>query len=245
MVYLFGEDESIKLFNASINLDMPEKITKIAIFGANTQGIEIAKLLSKNNINIKLIDKNIKKCQQASKQLDDKIEVINSKYNEHNIFKDSGLKNADMIIISSPGDEENITKSLEAKEYGVKKVIAINNDIGLYPLIHSLGIASIRGPKTSAYYSILEIVKSNHIATNRKYCGGDGITFTRKIQIGSEVIGSNIPTIQTEGIRSFIIRSDSFLDASNDSIVIESGDIIIVFGTPEYEEDIYKWISHL
>jgi len=73
------------------------------------------------------------------------VAVINSKYGDYQLFKDEGLKNADMLIASTKNDEENIIKCLEAKEYGIKKVVAINNDIKHYYLMHKLGIITVRG----------------------------------------------------------------------------------------------------
>ncbi len=244
LLYIFGNGEDIREFNASIEIDMPKQVKNIAIFGADSLGIEVADLLSQQNKNIKIIDKNIENCELASELLDDEVEVINSKYNEHDVFKSNGITNADMVIISSDSDEKNITKALETKEYGIKKVITINNDIRLYSLMHKYKISSVQGPKTSAFYSILEKIKSNYIVTNNKYCGGEGISFSRKIYNGSPLISHCVSYLEVENTKTYILREDKIINLNFDAI-IEPEDTVIAFGTIENEEEIYEWISNL
>jgi len=59
--------------------------------------------------------------------LEGRVTIINSAYEDQRLFEEEGLKNADMIIAAGPHDEQNIVKCMEAKEYGIEKVVAINS----------------------------------------------------------------------------------------------------------------------
>ncbi len=244
LIYLFGDEKDIKELCSKIDHQMPEEIKNIVVFGADTLGVEIARLLSNHNINLKLIEKDLKKCEKASEVLQENVAVINSKYGDYQLFKEEGLKNADMLIASTKNDEENIIKCLEAKEFGIEKVVAINNDMEHYHLMHKLGIIAVRGPKTNAYYSILEKINSSSIISQRQYCGGRGMLLERKVENGSYLLNTKIKPYKKENAVCFVIRGEKIQDFSEPREV-EEKDIIVVFGLTENEEDMRKWITSL
>ncbi len=245
LIYLLGEERSIKDLCSTLDPQMPKEIKNIVIFGADLLGVEIAVRLSKhNNINIKLIEKDLKKCENASDILQENVAVINSKYGDYQLFKEEGLKNADMLIASTKNDEENIIKCLEAKEYGIKKIVAINNDMKHYYLMHKLGIITVRGPKTNAYYSFLEKISSSSIVTQRQYCGGKGILLVRKISENSILLETKLYPYKKDNACSFVVRGEK-IQEFNKPREIEQGDIIIIFGLSENEEGMSEWINSL
>ncbi len=245
LIYLFGDERNIKELCSTLDPEMPKEIKNIVIFGADLLGLEIAIGLSNhNNINIKLIEKDLKKCEKASDILQENVAVINSKYGDYQLFKEEGLKNADMLIASTKNDEENIIKCLEAKEYGIKKVVAINNDIKHYYLMHKLGIVTVRGPKTNAYYSILEKISSSSVITQRQYCGGKGVLLSRKILENSILLETKLHPHKKNNSCSFVVRGEKIQEFSEPR-EIEKGDVIIIFGLSENEESMRKWINSL
>ncbi len=245
LIYLIGDMKNIKEICSRLNPQMPTDIKNIVIFGAELLGVEIAKLLADyDNVSIKLIEKNLKKCEDASEILQENVAVINSKYGEHQLFKEENLENADMLIASTSNDEQNIIKCLEAKEFGIKKVVAINNDLEHYGLMHKLDIVAVRGPKTNAYYSILEKINSSTIVSQRQYCGGKGLMLLRKILNDSVLLESTIKPYKQENANVFIIKGDKIQDF-NEPKRVEVDDIIIMFGKCEDEEDLQRWINSL
>jgi len=234
LIYLIGDIKNIKEICSRLNPQMPTDIKNIVIFGAELLGIEIAKLLSNyDNVSIKLIEKNLKKCEDASEILQENVAVINSKYGEHQLFKEENLENADMLIASTSNDE-----------FGIKKVVAVNNDLEHYGLMHKLDIIAVRGPKTNAYYSILEKINSSTIVSQRQYCGGKGLLLLRKILNDSILLESTIKPYKKENAGVFIVKGDKIQDF-NEPKKVEVGDIVVIFGKCEDEEDLKKWINSL
>ena len=239
MVYLFGDEHEIEQISYKLNSSMPKKIKNIAIFGADILGIEIAKALLENGANVKIIEKDLKKCNQASEILQNNVTIINSKYGDFRLYNDEGLKNADMIIASTANDEENIIKCIEAKSQGVHKVIAINNDIEYYKLMHTLGVIVVRGPKTNAFYSIMEIIGSNKIVNEKLFCGGTGISFIKEIGANSLLIPLNV-----QGVITYLIKNDKF-EIFHTKHVVEESCQIVSFAMVEKEEEVRRWINKL
>jgi trk system potassium uptake protein TrkA len=240
MIYLFGEDNAIEEISKSLNKTMPKKIKNVAIFGADILGIEIAKALIEQKAVIKIIEKDIQKCKTASEILQNRATIINSKYGDFRLYDDEGLKNADMIIASTTNDEENIIKCIEAKEQGVQKVIAINNDIEHYNLMHSLGITVVRGPKINAFYSIMETIGSSSVINEKLFCGGSGICFIKELKEDKIVINP----LNINGAIAYIV-SNNQLDIFHKKQTIENPAIVAVFCLAQKREEVRKWINKL
>ena len=244
LIYFFGKREAIETLSFLLNTIMPAKIKKVAIFGANPLAQKIAETLLSKNLDIKMIDKDREACREASENLQDRISIINVAYDEHHLFEDEGLKNADMVIAAGANDEKNIVKCIEAKEYGVEKVLAINNDRAYYNLMHTLGIVVVRGSKIGAYYAILEKISSTAVVTERHFCGGQGVIFMRKVDSTATFLGKETIHCTIEQCFMCLLREDEILTL-DDAGVFQEGDILVVSAHAKKEEKIQKWIVTL
>jgi trk system potassium uptake protein TrkA len=223
---------------------MPSSIKKIVIFGANTLAQKIAKVLLDKNLEIKMIEKDIDHCRTASEVLQDSVTIINSAYDDQRLFEEEGLKNADMIIAAGHNDEKNIVKCIEAKEYGIQKVVAVNNDKAYYNLMHKMGVVVVRGSKAGAHYAILEKISSSSIVTQRHFCGGNGVLFMRKIYPNSNLIGKAIDSVKIGTSVILLLREDKMYDLTRIN-QLEQGDIFVVFGNINNKDEIQQWIYTL
>ena len=244
LVYMFGSSEAIEKLSAKLDDKMPTKIKKIVIFGANTLAQKIAKVLVDKKLDIKMIEKNIDYCKEASEFLQGKVTIINSSHEDHQLFEKEGLKNADMVIAAAQNDEKNIVKCIEAKEYGIEKVVAVNNDKDYYNLMHKMGVVVVRGSKAGAHYAILEKISSSSIVSQRHFCGGRGMLFMRKIYPNSTLISKRIKGLKTDKVKVLLLREEKVYDL----VQIErftQGDIVVAFGECENKDEIEQWIYTL
>ena len=244
LVYLFGNIEFIEEIASKLDEKMPSSIKKIVIFGANTLAQKIAKVLLDKNLEIKMIEKDIDHCRTASEVLQDSVTIINSAYDDQRLFEEEGLKNADMIIAAGHNDEKNIVKCIEAKEYGIQKVVAVNNDKAYYNLMHKMGVVVVRGSKAGAHYAILEKISSSSIVTQRHFCGGNGVLFMRKIYPNSNLIGKVIDSVKIGTSVILLLREDKMYDLTRIN-QLEQGDIFVVFGNINNKDEIQQWIYTL
>jgi len=244
LVYLFGQIEAIEKIASKLDEKMPATIKKIVIFGANTLARKIAKGLLDKHLEIKMVEKEMAHCKTASEQLQGKVTIIHVAYEDHLLFEKEGLKNADMIIAAGHDDENNIVKCIEAKEYGVKKVVAVNNDKAYYDLMHKMGVVVVRGSKAGAHYAILEKISSSSIVTQRHFCGGRGVLFMRKVYTRSELIGKTVKRVNRGNTLALLLREEKIYALSQIN-VLEQGDILVLFGELQDKEEIEKWIYTL
>jgi len=244
LVYLFGHPDTVRHFSAVLNPDTPATISRVAVFGADLLGLEIAKVLMHRGVRLKIIDKDIELCKKASELLQEDATVINSRYIEHTLFDNEQIGRPDMVIFTSKEDEENIIRSLEAKEHRIPRTVAINNDLERYSLMHSLGIVTVRGPKANAYYTILEKIGSSAVISERHYCGGRGAIFSRKIFADSPLVDKTVKPPDPDRYRCFVVR-DGILQPWVAKLRIHRDDILFIFLDAEDSEAMKLWIYAL
>lgn len=244
LLYFIGEGEVVEGLYSRLDLKMPLEIRDAVVFGARYLGLEIARVLIEEGVTVKVIEKDLDLCKRASEVLQERALVINSHYDEAILYEEERLTDADMVITTGSQDEENIVRSLQAKEQGIPKVVAINNEQKYYDLIHKLDIIAARGPRTSAHYAILEKIASRSVISERRYCGGNGIALSRKIFPNSPLIGKKLNSFSKEEMIVLHEREGVFLPNFQEIVLME-GDMIFLFMPTALEGRGRAWISSL
>ncbi len=244
LVYCFGDEEAIRNEYHKLEIDTSVSIQKCVVFGGDDLGVAIAKALVAKAKDVKLIEKDLRLCHKADEVLGGSVDIINAKYDTHDIFEDEGLEHADIFISATTNDEFNIIKSLEAKERGIKKVVAINNDMEYYNLMHSLGIIVVRGPKMSAYNAIMEEISSTGVVIQKSFCGAKANVFMRKIFPNSALLNKKVKPLKLDTTALFYMR-DHTLYPFDTKIVLQEDDLLIAFTTQQYNSKIKQWIYEL
>ena len=240
LVYCFGLDSDMR----PITHDGNESIKKCVVYGADKLGVSIANDLLDMGCEVKLIEKDFQLCQKADEELKGRANIINFKYGSHEIFENESLSSADMFITTTNNDEFNIIKSLEARDSGLERIVAINNEIEYYNLMHSLDITAVRGPKISAYYKIMEEINSTGVVVQKHFCGGKAVVLLRKVFADSSLIGKCIKPPKLSNCSLFYIR-DTILEPLNDKIELTENDLILSFCISKESEKVQKWIYEL
>jgi len=245
LIYVFGLDEEIEKIYHKLKPYHTNDIKKCVVFGGEDLGISISRALLETGREVKLIEKDIEFCKKANTILQGKAEIINLKYGTANLYEDEGLENADIFISATNDDEYNIVKCLEAQEKGIKKIIAINNELEYYNLMHTLGIIVTRGPKISAYNTIMEHISSTGVVIQKSFCGARATVYMRKIFENSKLIGKNLKPIKNITKSIIFYMKDNELKIFNEKILLQKDDLIIAFCVDSESSKIQKWIYEL
>lgn len=126
---------------------------KIIISGAYAIGTHLAKLLSRNDQDIVLIDEDPERLSNISSDYD--LMTINSSPASIRTLKNAGVQNADLYIAVTPDEHLNMNSCILAKALGAEKTVAkVNNhefmDDNLAGFFHKLGINSLIYPENLA-----------------------------------------------------------------------------------------------
>jgi len=244
LVYFFGLEEDIRAICQKLELETNSEIQRCVVFGGEELGISISKELVKVGRDVKLVEEDLALCEKADEDLEGKVDIINSKYRSHDVFEDEDLDSADIFIAATNNDEFNIIKCLEAKESGIQKVVAINNEMEYYNLMHSLGIIVVRGPKTSAYNTIMEEISSTGVVIQKSYCGAKATIFMRKVFKNSALIDKKIKPLFTEKSALFYMREELVYPLT-EKMILQENDLIIAFSPTKESTKVKQWIYGL
>ena len=244
LVYFFGLEEDIRTVCQKLELDTDSEMQKCVVFGGEELGVSISKSLLNAGRDVKLIEKDLELCEKADEALEGKASIINSKYRSHELFEDEGLESADIFIAATHNDEFNIIKCLEAKESGIQKVVAINNEMEYYNLMHSLGIIVVRGPKMSAYNAIMEEIGSTRVVIQKSFCGAKALVFMRKVFVSSGLVQKKIKPLKMKNAALFYMHEEKMYSL-NEKIILQENDLILAFCTTKESTKVKQWIYEL
>ena len=167
------------------------------------------------------MEKDIELATKATELLEDEVTVINSTYEDEQLFYNESLQYSDIAIAASLKDEENIIKLLQIKKLGIKKQISINNYLNYYSLMHSLNLPTIRGPKIAAYYAILEEIDSRLLIYEKFFLGSKGRILIKRMLDEKSVKPPK------DGI-AIIVRENNLL-IIKEKTLIKHNDIVMLF----------------
>jgi len=244
LVYFFGLEEEIREVCKKLEKAHENSMQKCVVFGANELGTNIAQKLLDANRDVKLVEKDLALCEKADEVLQGKASVIHSKYGINTLFEDEGLENADIFISATDNDEYNIAKCLEAREKGIQKVMAINNEMEYYSLMHSLQIIVVRGPKMSAYNKIMEEISSTEVVIEKSYCGSKATLQLHKVFATSHLINQKIKPPKMQHSQLFFMREEELFEFKGKT-VLQENDLIIAFCESKESPKIKQWFYEL
>lgn len=165
---------------------------RILIAGAGEVGTHLAKLLSRENMEISLMDEDPVRLGV----LDANYDLITKRGNPTSIhdLKDLGVKDCDLFISVTPHETENMTACLIANQLGAKKTLArIDNYEYLLPenrkFFEEMGLNHLIYPEVLAAHEIVEALKTNWMRYHLTLCDGALELCVVKIRPDAPVIG--------------------------------------------------------
>ena len=157
-LYITGAHYDISCFCYDIGL-VRRHIKSVTIAGGSRIAYYLASLLEKQNIAVKIIEKNHDRCLDLSQRLPKAI-IISGDASDEDLLIEEGIEKTDAFVCLTGMDEENIVLSLLAKQLNVKKAIAKVNSSVMANMIDKLPIDSIVSPKHIIANQIIGYVRA-------------------------------------------------------------------------------------
>ncbi len=139
---------------------------KIIISGAYTIGSYLARLLSRNEQDIVLMDE----CSENLEKISNEADLLTMEGSTTSIknLKEAGAEDADLFIAVTPDESKNIAACVLAHQLGAKKTVArVDNPEYVEPsnqeLFHQMGVSSIIYPELLAAKDIINGLKMSWV----------------------------------------------------------------------------------
>ncbi len=210
----------------------PFGINNVMIIGGGAVGTHAAAALEKK-FNVKLFDMN----PDRAKELTDILErtlVINGDARNINLLDSEGISSMDAFVAVTNNSETNILTSLLARRFGVKKTIALVENIDFIDISQSIGIDTIINKKLATASYIIRFTMTAEVISTKCLTSIDAEVFEFMAGEGSPVTKKPIRKLgfPRQAIIGGIIRDDEGYIASG-NMQIQPGDKVVVFALPE------------
>jgi trk system potassium uptake protein TrkA len=203
-------------------------IKEVMIIGGDQIGYKTARDLSEKGFNIKLLEGNRDRAFDIADELT-KVLVINSDGRNVDVLDEENIADMDAFIAVGPNSETNIMSCLVAKSKGVKKTIALVENMDYFDLSHSIGIDTLINKKLLAANNIFRYIRRGEVVAMTKLSNLNAELLEFEVKATSAVCNKSIRSIDfpRTAIIGGVIRNGVGMIALG-SFKIQEGDRVVV-----------------
>ena len=216
------------------------QIKNILVIGGSRTGKYIALRLSKY-YNIKLIEKDFEKCNYLAKLIPN-VQIVCGDGSDVSLLKEERIINYDAVISVTGNSETNIFTCLIAKELGVKKTIAMVENIGLFDYSQKMGIDTLINKKMAAANFIFRHILKGSVLTH--LYGVDAEIQEFIVKENSKIINKPIKCLNfpNDAIICGVIRNYKGYITLGD-FQLKANDKVFVFSLPKSSKKVISFFK--
>jgi trk system potassium uptake protein TrkA len=186
-----------------------------------------------NTFNIKLFEKDKEKSLHLASRLEHTL-VINGDARDIQLMEDEDIRGMDAFIAVTDSSETNILSCLHARKFGVKRTIALVENIDYIDISQNIGIDTIINKKLSTASYIVRFTMEAEVTSIKCLSGINAEVMELVANPHSSVTKRPIKDLHMPkgAIIGGIIRGEDSFIAVGD-FQIEEGDKVVVFSMPE------------
>ena len=213
-------------------------INNVMILGGSKIGEKSARKLCQEKFRVKLIEENKKKAFNLAEKLENTL-VIHGDGRDLELLEEENIREMDAFIAVTGNTETNIMSCLVAKSKGVKKTIALVENMDYINISQTIGIDTLINKKLLAASEIFKHVRRGEVLAiaNLKHVDAEVLEFS--VKPNSKVTQKPVKDIKLTRNAVFggVIRNGKALMTFGDFQII-AGDKAVVFCLPESINDV-------
>ncbi|MCB9261664.1 MAG: Trk system potassium transporter TrkA [Flavobacteriales bacterium] len=230
-----GLEEIMKLTGKEVH-----RIKNVMMLGAGRVGLNTINKIKKRR-NIKLIEQNAEKCHEIADEYSD-ILVINSDGHNVQLLEEENIGEMDAFIAVTGNSETNIMSCLMAKSHGVKKTIALVENMDYINLSQNIGIDTLINKKLIAANNIFRYVRGANVTNIAALHGVDAEVLEFIAMPNSKITQKPVRDLKfpKEAIIGGVIRGGTGHIVGGD-FHIQKGDKVVVLAKFSIIKDVEKF----
>lgn len=205
-------------------------VKNVIVMGGGKTAVRMA-LTAPDNMNVKIIERSEERCERLNTLLSTRdTMVIHGDGRDIGLLEDEGIKNTHAFVAITDNAETNILACLTAKRLGVRKTIAMVENLDYVSMAEELDIGTIINKKTIAASHIYQMMLDADVSNMRsltvldsdvaEFTAAQGSPVTKK-----PVKALGLPFGMTIG--GLVRHGEGMLVNGNSQI--EAGDTVMVF----------------
>ncbi|OIQ37952.1 MAG: Trk system potassium transport protein TrkA [Bacteroidetes bacterium MedPE-SWsnd-G1] len=215
-------------------------VKNVMILGGSKIGAKSAKKLCQEKYRVKLIEQEKEKAFTLAERLKNTL-VINGDGRDLELLEEENIREMDAFIAVTGNSETNIMSCLVAKSKGVKKTIALVENMDYINISQTIGIDTLINKKLLAASEIFKHVREGEVLAlaNLKHVDAEVLEFN--VNPNSIVTKNKIKDIKLSRNAVFggVIRNGVAMMTFGDFQILP-GDKAVVFCLPEAISDVEK-----
>ena len=217
------------------------EIKSVMILGGSEIGKLVAKQLSKQIDDIKIIEIDKERCLKLSEKLDSNISVINGDGRNSDFLLEEGIRKYDAFLAVGQSDEANVLACVVAKKFGVSRTIAEVENIEYIRLAEDMGVDAVINKKLLTAGKIFKFTLSGKARIVKYMSGTNAEILEYSVAPGSKITKGPLKDIYfpNNAIIGGVIRGSESFIAVGDT-VIEEYDRVAVFAMPDAVKELDK-----
>ncbi len=176
-------------------------IKSVMIAGGGTTSYYLAKQLSKTGVKVKIIDENLKRCEELSELLPEAM-IINGWCVDKNLLLSEGIKDTDAMIALTSLDEENIMLTLYAKAVSDCKTMTLVDKITFQEVMDNMDLDTVISVKNLTAAAVVRYVRAmqnsygSNVQTLHRLAEGKVEALEFRVTEKAKVIGKTLYELQ-------------------------------------------------
>lgn len=203
-------------------------IKSVMILGGTEIGFKAARDLSEKGFNVKLLEGDKERAFDIADKLPNVL-VIKSDGRKVDVLDEENIGDMDAFIAVGDNSETNIMSCLVAKSKGVKKSIALVENMDYFELSHSIGIDTLINKKLLAANSIFRYIRKGEVVAMTKLNNMNAELLEFEVKASSAICNKLIKNADfpRSAIIGGVIRGNTGYIALGD-FKIQEGDKVVV-----------------
>ncbi len=218
-----GDDELLKMTGKSNS-----EIKNVMILGGSKIGYKTARDLSETGFNVKLIEKDKERAFDLADELSEVL-VINGDGRNVELLEEENIAEMDAFISVTGNSETNIMSSLVAKSKGVKKTIALVENMDYFELSQSIGVDTLINKKLLAANTIFRYIRKGEVIAMTKLNNMNAELLEFKVKENSEITNKQIRSINIprSAIIGGVVRNGEGIIPLGDFVIKENDKVVV------------------
>lgn len=217
-------------------------IESAVIVGGSLTGINLAKLLNRRGIAVRIIEKEYDKCCTLAEELPNTT-IIHHDATDFDFLQAEKIGHAQVLIACTRDDETNVLSALLGKEAGCDEAVVMVTNVSYIPLLGRLGINHAVSPRISTAGHILSQLLLGTVTSLVSLYENQAEVMEVNVSPDSKVVGIPLselgPLLPKDFLIAMIQNRGRIMIARGDR-VISPGDTVIVITSPQHAQDLEK-----
>ena len=244
LVYFMTTKEYIPYIRKIVGKEHYTDVKNVIIMGGGKTAVRAA-LTIPSYMSVKIIEKDAQRCEKLNELLEkDEAMVIHGDGRDLGLLEEEGIRNTQAFVALTGNAETNILACLTAKKLGVRKTVAMVENLDYVSMAESLDIGTIINKKTIAASHIFQMMLDADVENLRslmlvdaevaEFTAAEGSKVTKKpVKDLGLPFGATIGGLVRKGVGMLV----------NGNSQIQAGDSVMVFCHEQKLNNIEKYFK--